>query len=178
MQSDKSIERSTYDTPATRRLSGASMISRPASPSKRSSTSPKSQSALPMGQPANVGSATLAVPSAAASQQYGEREGDANGISLNDMSKPNTRGEDFRLNVDDDGMDEDKQALLSGTAKSKGQAVFNIAPSSAGGGHLIEQVAAHPALPVACYCCASILMTVVNKVGAIYSWGRLGISLC
>jgi hypothetical protein len=42
---------------------------------------------------------------------------------------------------------------------------FKVAGASAGSGYLIEQVAQHPALPVACYCVASILMTVVNKVG-------------
>ena len=53
----------------------------------------------------------------------------------------------FRLNMDE---------------SSSGKTSFGIA-TNAGSGQLIDQVASHPALPVACYCLASILMTVVNK---------------
>jgi len=69
-------------------------------------------------------------------------------IEMRDSGGSNEKDQ-FRMNMDESGS----------SAKNS----FGIA-TNAGGGQLIDQVASHPALPVACYCVASILMTVVNKV--------------
>ena len=58
----------------------------------------------------------------------------------------------------------DYNLLVDDEQAARGKQSFGIAGSTAGGGQLIEQVVSHPALPVACYCVASIIMTVVNKV--------------
>ena len=63
-------------------------------------------------------------------------------------SEERSEKDQFRLNMEE--------------GNSSGKTSFGIA-SNAGSGQLIEQVGRHPALPVACYCLASILMTVVNK---------------
>lgn len=69
---------------------------------------------------------------------------------------------EYRLEVDDSNQNE---GLLSGHSEDRApRGAFGRAGSSAGSLQMIDQVAHHPALPVACYCVASILMTVVNKV--------------
>lgn len=69
---------------------------------------------------------------------------------------------DYRLEVDDA---EQSEGLLSGRDQQRPpRGAFGLAGSGAGSLQMIDQVAQHPAVPVACYCVASILMTVVNKV--------------
>ena len=70
-----------------------------------------------------------------------------NGESSSD-SEERSEKDQFRLNMEE--------------GNSSGKTSFGIATRNAGSGQL-EQIGSHPALPVACYCLASILMTVVNK---------------
>ena len=58
----------------------------------------------------------------------------------------------------------DRSSLPSPGSSSRRKSAFGLAPPSAGGGQLIETALTHPAVPVAAYCAASIVMTVVNKV--------------
>lgn len=67
-------------------------------------------------------------------------------------SEERSEKDQFRLNMEE--------------GNSSGKTSFGIA-HHAGGGQL-EQVGSHPALPVACYCLASILMTVVNKASSVH----------
>lgn len=81
----------------------------------------------------------------------------------NASNGPGERSE-YRLEVDDT---DQSTGLLSGQDEDRApKGAFSRAGSSAGSLQMMDQVAHHPALPVACYCVASILMTVVNKVSA------------
>lgn len=68
------------------------------------------------------------------------------------------RKDDYRLVIDD------SQSNSDTSGKS-----FGLAPTTAGTGQTIEQALTHPAVPVLCYCVASIIMTIVNKVRALFS---------
>lgn len=85
----------------------------------------------------------------------------AAGNAANDPTTGQTKS-DYRFEVDDS---DQSHGLLSEQSQERPpRNAFGLASSNAGSLQMIDQVAHHPALPVACYCLASILMTVVNKV--------------
>jgi len=86
-----------------------------------------------------------------------KHDSDASTGLMNDHKSE--QGHDMR---DGQGREKDEYRLMVDDQESAAKNSFGIA-TNAGSGQLIDQVASHPALPVACYCVASILMTVVNK---------------
>lgn len=70
---------------------------------------------------------------------------------------------DYRLEIDDDAVSSGRISPPLGSPGPRGSVSYAQLPGGQAG-PAATSLASHPALPVLCYCVASICMTVINKV--------------